>query len=170
RAGGSAPVNAHDPNPPSGEATAAGYGVGKATAGEAMSPQITLITKRDVPALMSKRISLTSDGKLKSDGSECRMITGTAALAPAGTASALARIIQSCGSNQAIALGAVKKDVSTPVEVTTKNRLDQNPGAIARARGFIDYQPGCPAWALIDFDTKGMPKEARERIDASGGM
>ena len=43
--------------------------------------QITLITKRDNPALMSKRISLADDGNLNSDGSECRMTTGTAALA-----------------------------------------------------------------------------------------
>ena len=69
-------------------------------------PQITLIT--DVPALMSKRISLDLDGKLKSDGSECRMIAGTAARAFAETASDLARIIQGCVSNQAIALGALR--------------------------------------------------------------
>ena len=56
-------------------------------------PQITLITKRDTPALMSKRISLDGEGKLKSDGSECRMITGMAAREFAGTASVLARII-----------------------------------------------------------------------------
>ena len=34
-------------------------------------PQITLITKCDTPPLMSKRISLDADGKLKSDGSKC---------------------------------------------------------------------------------------------------
>src|SRR5882762_219765 len=104
-----------------------------------MSPQITLITKRDAPALMSKRISLDADGVLKSDGSECRMVTGTAARAFAGTASALALIVQSCGSNQAIALGALKDDLSTPVNVTTKDRLDKHPGAITRSRSCIDY-------------------------------
>jgi hypothetical protein len=133
-------------------------------------PQITLITKGDVPPLMSKRISLDGDGKLKSDGSECRMIAGTAARAFAGTASELARIIQSCGSHQAIALGALREDLSCPVSVTTKSRLDQNPGTIARTRDYVDYRPGCPAWALIDFDTKGMPKEVSDRIDAAGGM
>jgi hypothetical protein len=132
--------------------------------------QITLITKGDVPPLMSKRISLDGDGKLKSDGSECRMATGTAARAFAGTASDLARIIQSCGSHQAISLGTLREDLSSPVNVTTKARLDQNPVAIARARGFIGYRPGCPAFALIDFDSKGMPKEVSDRIDAVGGM
>jgi hypothetical protein len=44
-------------------------------------PQITVINKRDTPALMSKKIFLDSDGKLKSDGSECRMITGAVIIA-----------------------------------------------------------------------------------------
>ena len=133
-------------------------------------PQITLITKRDTPALMSKHISLTNDGKLHSDGSKCLMVTGTAARAFARTASDMARIVASCRSDQAIALGALRKDLSNPVQVTTKDRLDQNPGAIARAQGFIDYRPGIPAWALIDFDTKGMTREVSDRIDAAGGI
>ncbi|MCK1698341.1 hypothetical protein [Bradyrhizobium sp. 144] len=119
---------------------------------------------------MSKRISLTNDGKLDSDGSECRMIVGTAARAFAGTASALARIIETCRPDQAITLGALREGISTSVDVTTKKRLNQNPGSIARAQGFIDYRPACPAWALIDFDTKGMPEEVKGNIEAAGGM
>jgi hypothetical protein len=65
-------MNAHDPNAAIGEPIAdddiGGHNV----------LQITLITKRDAPSLMSKRISLTNDGKLHSDGSECRMFNGTA--------------------------------------------------------------------------------------------
>jgi len=105
-------------------------------------PQITLITKRDTPALMSKRISLDGEGKLKSDGSECRMITGTAARAFAATASALAQIIANCRSNQAIALGALKAELLASVAVTIPNRLDMHPGAITRSRSYIDYRPG----------------------------
>jgi hypothetical protein len=157
-------MNAHDPNPPNGEPIA------DEDIGDHSVPQITLITKRDVPSLMSKRIYLDATGKLHSDGSECRMGTGTAARAFAGTASELAQIIGNCGSDQAIALGALKEDLSSPVNVTTKDNLDRNPGVIARTRSFIDYQPGCPAWALIDFDSKAMPKEVSERIDAAGGM
>ena len=71
-------MNAHDPNPPCGGSIAGDDGSAEL---KARVPQITLITKRDTPALMSKRISLDGDGKLKSDGSECRMITGTAARA-----------------------------------------------------------------------------------------
>jgi hypothetical protein len=137
---------------------------------EPETAQITLITKRDVPSLMSKRISLDADGKLKSDGSECLMVTGTAERASTKTAGDLSRIIKSCGSNQAIALGALKENITSPVNVTTKKRLGSNPSAIARTRDFIDYQSGCPAWALVDFDTKGMPNEVKAKIDAAGDM
>jgi hypothetical protein len=133
-------------------------------------PQITLITKRDTPALMSKRISLDGEGKLKSDGSECRMITGTAARAFAATASALAQIIANCRSNQAIALGALKAEFLESVAVTIPSRLDKHPGAITRSRSCIDYRPGVSAWCLIDFDSKQMPREVSDRIDAAGGM
>jgi len=133
-------------------------------------PQITLITKRDAPALMSKRICLDEQGKLQSDASECRMVHGTAARAPAATANDLAQIIASCGSDQAIALGALKNELADQVEVTVPKRLERHPGAITRSRKFIDYRRGFPAWALIDFDTKGMPDEVCARIKAAGGM
>jgi len=163
-------VNAHDPNRPSGEPTAAEHDAGDATATEPMSPQITLITKRGVSALMSKRISLTNDGKLRSDGSECRMISGTANRALAGTATALSRIIASCRSDQAVALGVLKQELPESVDVTIPNRLGKHPGAITRSRSCIDYRRGISAWCLIDFDTKGMPKEVSARIEAAGGM
>ena len=148
-------------------AATAEYDIGSA---KTHVPQITLITKRDTPALMSKRISLDGEGKLKGDGSECRMITGTAARAFAGTASALAQIITSCRSDQAIALGTLKPELSDSVAVTIPNRLDKHPGAITRSRSCIDYRPGVPAWCLIDFDTKGMPDEVKTKIEAAGGM
>jgi hypothetical protein len=160
-------VNANDRKAPSGEPAAVEHVTGNHTT---HVPQITLITKHGVQSLMSKCISLTDDGKLHSDGSKCLMVTGTAARAFARTASDLARIVASCRSDQVIALGALKEDLSTPVDVTTKGRLDQNPGAITRSRSFIDYRPGVLAWCLIDFDTKGMPKEVSDRIDAAGGM
>jgi hypothetical protein len=49
----------------SGEPTAADDGIGNR---KMHVPQLTLITKRDTPALMSKRICLDGEGKLKSDG------------------------------------------------------------------------------------------------------
>ena len=84
------------------------------------------------------------------------------------TASDLARVIESCRSHQAIALGAVKAEFPESVAVTIPNRLDKYPGAITRSRKFIDYRPGVPAWCLIDFDSKGMPPEVDARINAAG--
>ena len=112
-------MNAHDPNAPIGEPTAAEDVGGNH---KTHVTEITLITKRDVPALMSKRISLNSEGKLKSDGSECLMTAGTAARAFAGSASALACLVAECHSNQAIALGALKADLPESVTVTIPNR------------------------------------------------
>src|SRR5690349_1051555 len=160
-------MTAHDRNPPSGEPIAADVDI---DSHNTPVPQISVIHKRDTPALMSKKIFLDSEGNLKSDGSECRMINGTATRAFARTASDFARIIANCGPDQAIALGALREHLSSPISVTTKGRLGQNPGAIARARNFIDYRPGVPAWALIDFDTKGMPKEVSDSIHGAGGM
>jgi hypothetical protein len=135
-----------------------------------MSPGITLIKKRGPNPLMSKRIFLDTEGKLCSDGSQCRMVEGTATRAAAETARDLAEHIASCGSDQALALGTLRSELPDLVVITTKNKLKDNPGAIARSRHFIDYPPGAPGWALIDFDTKGMPAVVAGAIEVAGGM
>src|SRR5262249_28877979 len=66
--------------------------------------------------------------------------------------------------------GALKAEFLASVAVTIPKRLEKHPDAITRSREYIDYRPGVPAWCLIDFDTKGMPKEVSDRIDALGGM
>jgi hypothetical protein len=60
--------------------------------------------------------------------------------------------------------------VANPAEITTLAKLKDSPDAITRSRDFIDYCPGTPAWALIDFDTKGMPLDVASSIEAAGGM
>jgi hypothetical protein len=132
--------------------------------------QITLITKLDKPSLMSKRISLDAKGEIKSDGSECRMITGTAERAHVTTATALAAIIASCRSDQAIALGALKPDLPKSVSITIPNRLKKKINTITRSRSHIDYIAGATSWCLLDFDTKQMPDEIKARITAAGSM
>ena len=97
------------------------------------------------------------------------MSEGLATRAFAATGHDLARHIAACGSDQAIALGALKPGLGSPATIVTKQNLGVNPGSIARSRDFIDYQPGMPAWMLIDFDTKGMPAEIAARIEALGG-
>ena len=136
----------------------------------AMRPEITLIKKSGPNPIMSKRIFLDEQGKVRSDGSQCLMAQGTATRAAAETAADLAKHIMACGSDQAIALGALRADLPDPAKITTRAKLKDNPGAITRSRDFIDYRPGTPAWALIDFDTKGMPANVAASIEAAGGM
>jgi hypothetical protein len=135
-----------------------------------MRPEITLIKKLDADGAMSKRIFLDEHGMLRSDGSACRMANGLATRAEAETAAGLAHLIAECAPDQAIALGALKDELPNPVTITTKKSLPDHPGAISRTRRFIDYRDGEPAWALIDFDVKGMPKKVAAAIEARGGM
>jgi hypothetical protein len=135
-----------------------------------MIPQITLIKKCGANPLMSKRVSLDEQGALRSDGSQCLMIQGRAARAPAATASDLAEIIAGCASDEAIALGVLKDGLANSVPITVPAKIKDNPGAITRSRDFIDYRPGAPAWGLIDFDTKGLPAHVSAHMEAAGGM
>jgi hypothetical protein len=138
--------------------------------GQPVRPEITLIKKRGPNPVMSKRIFLDEQGKVCSDGSQCLMAQGTATRATAETATDLAEHIMACGTEQAIALGALRADLASPAKITTVAKLKDNPDAITRSRDFIDYCPGTPAWALIDFDTKGMPDNVASSIEAAGGM
>jgi hypothetical protein len=135
-----------------------------------MKPEITLIKKRGPNPIMSKRVFLDELGKVCSDGSQCLMAQGIATRATAETAAALAKHIVACGTDQAIALGTLRVDLPHPVAITIPERLKDSPGAITRCRDFIDYCSGTPAWALIDFDTKGMPANVATSIEAAGGM
>src|ERR1700730_3819773 len=145
------------------------WGSGAARVGD-MTPQITLIKKCGPNPLMSKKIFVDEQGKLQSDGSQCVMVQGTATRLRAATASDLATIISDCCSDEAIALGSLKDGLPNSVPITVLSKIKDNAGAISRSREFIDYHPGTPAWALIDFDTKGMPAHIAARIEAEGGM
>ena len=85
-----------------------------------MMPEITLITKRGPNPLMSKRIFLDEHGEVCSDGSQCLMVQGTATRVTAETAADLAKHIMACGSDQAIALGALKSELPNPVTITIR--------------------------------------------------
>jgi hypothetical protein len=135
-----------------------------------MNLEITLLKKSSPNPVMSKRIFLDEHGKVRSDGSQCLMGQGTATRATAETAAELAKHIMACGTDQAIALGTLRADLANQAKVTTQANLKDSPGHITRSREFIDYPPGAPAWALIDFDTKGMPANVAASIEAAGGM
>jgi hypothetical protein len=66
--------------------------------------ELTGFTKSGGP--LTKRISLTPDGSMKSDSSACIMARGTAQRVRIADVGELARVIGNMRSDQAIALGA----------------------------------------------------------------
>ena len=128
--------------------------------------ELTVFTKQG--GLLTKRISLAEDGAVNSDGSECRMASGTARRAPIAGVPELAALIGSLESDQAITLGALR--VGLP-DVTTKAKLkDGAVDIIARTADDLVYREGQPAFALFDTDAKGMPDAVAAKIEQAGGI
>ncbi len=124
---------------------------------------------------LTKRISLGPNGDLVVDDSACNMWQGTAVRVLVGTMTEVAAYIGACKHNQAIAVGALDQDRPALVNiVTAKNLAKMNgtagPDTISRTSQHIKYVPGKPALALLDYDTKAMPKALAERIEALGGF
>jgi hypothetical protein len=135
--------------------------------------EITLISKTGGP--LTKRISLSPEGNLISDGSACVMSRGHAQRVRLDRLSQFADLVQQLEPHEAIALGALRDGLPDHVEVTTQDRLAKltgaaPPGLIARTGDYIGYQASRPALALIDVDTKGMPESVKARIREIGGF
>jgi hypothetical protein len=129
--------------------------------------EITVFSNAAGP--LTKQISLAADGSIKSDGSACLMSRGTAQRAQIADVGAFASLIESLEPNQAIALGRLHPDLPDDVQIVTKNKLNGQQNTIARTAGSIIFQPGRSAFALVDFDTKGIPGEVRGEIKRLGG-
>lgn len=131
-------------------------------------PQITVFCKRGGP--LTKRISLSDAGKLIVDGAACIMTAGTARVADAPTAAALAEIIAGLSSDQALGLGTLAAGAEAEIVTKSYRNGRATPGVIARTADAIIFRPAVSAWSLIDSDAKGMPATIRQRIDALGGF
>ncbi len=123
---------------------------------------------------LTKRIRLSDDGALISDGSACLMGRGEARRLRFAGLGAFASLLETLETNEAIALGALAAELPDEVEITTQKKLAALNGhapsnLIARTAGHITYRPDRPALALIDIDTKGMPPAVAERIRRVGG-
>ena len=132
--------------------------------------QITLFAKVGGP--LTKRIYLAPDGSLKSDGSACVMSRGIARRFQFDHVEEMAAAIARLTPNEALALGALRTGLPDQVEIVTKRKLNgaDHAGRIARTEAHIDFRPGTPALALVDFDSKGMPAAVAVRIAQSGGL
>jgi hypothetical protein len=131
--------------------------------------EITLFSKFGGP--LTKRISLTADGSIKSDGSACLMARGEARRCEIASVAQLAGLIEQLPANQAVALGALRTGLPDQVQVVTKAKLVNGvaqPDIIARTKDNIAYREGQPAFALLDFDTKGMPDGVASKLKRLG--
>jgi hypothetical protein len=136
-----------------------------------LDAEITVFSKFGGP--LTKRISLTADGSIKSDGSACIMARGDARRVEIGSVDQLAGLIDQLPKNQAIALGALRTGLPDQVEVVTKAKLlngAAQPNIIARTGNDIIYREGQAAFALLDFDTKGMPDNVAAELKRLGGF
>jgi hypothetical protein len=130
--------------------------------------EITTFTK--TAGALTKRISLAADGTVKSDGSACLMAHGSAQRMRLAGADDLAALIEGAQSNQALALGVLRPGLPDRVTVVTKSKLNGAADVIARTGADIVFRRAEPAWALLDFDRKGMPDEIASAIRARGGL
>jgi hypothetical protein len=131
--------------------------------------EIVVFTKSDGP--LTKKISIKEDGTIQSDGSACQMARGVARRALINGVNDLANLIANLNSDQALGLGRLRSDLPEKVGVVTKNRVNGlGADIIARTNTFISYDDGTPAYALLDFDTKGMPPAVVNKLASVGGF
>jgi hypothetical protein len=143
--------------------------MGKKKPGESSGLEITVFSKAGGP--LTKEISLAKDGTVISDGSACVMSSGEAERVCVAGVEEFAALIGGLRPNQAIALGTLRGGVGNKVEVVTKIKLNgvAQPNIIARTSADIIYRTE-PTFALLDFDSKGMPAEVKAKIKAVGGF
>ena len=141
---------------------------------ELMNPfEVVAFAKAD--GALTKSITLNAEGRLSADGSACKMATGSARRVRLERLQDLSYLIAELKSNEAIALGALRPDLPDSVQIVPKAKLEglngsAVPGVIARTSSFIAYQPTLKAFALLDYDRKGMPAEVAARIEKLGGF
>jgi hypothetical protein len=136
-----------------------------------MRIELTRLTKDGGP--LTKKISLDPDGMLVKDGSACVMAHGAAERIRVAGVDALGALIEELTPSQALALGTLRADLPDKVEVTTKKKLLDGvarPDIIARTGANIIYHGGQSAFALLDYDSKGMPTAVVAVLERVGGF
>ena len=134
--------------------------------------RIEITVFRKSGGILSKRISLLKSGKIKADGSECRMSEGTARRILLDDVATLAVLINNMRSDEALALGRLRAGLPAEVSVRLKKELnDSTPSdTIARSTDYLVYAAGKPAYMLLDHDRKGMPDEIATKLKELGGF
>jgi hypothetical protein len=130
--------------------------------------QITVFRKANGP--LSKKISLSKDGKIVADGAVCKMAAGTARRVCLNGVAALAKLIRAMPSDEALTLGRLRPDMPDECQVVLKKDLNDAtpPNVIARTTDSLYFAERQPAYLLLDHDGKGMPGEVAERLRQRG--
>jgi hypothetical protein len=136
-----------------------------------MNVVIEMTLFRSATGPLTKRISI-EDGKIRSDGSACRMAGGTARRVLLDGPASLAELLENMPSNQAIALGRLRQGLADTVTVVLKKDLNESNSRsiIARTADYLKYAPGEPAYMLFDHDAKGMPGKIAAKVKEAGGF
>ena len=133
---------------------------------------IEITVFRKAKGILSKRITLTRSGKIKSDGSACCMSKGTARRVTLDGVAELADLIENMPSHKALALGRLREGLPDKVQIIRKqDRDDSTPSdTIARTGDNLLFAQGKSAFMLLDHDRKGMPREIKQKLKAVGGF
>jgi Family of unknown function (DUF5906) len=127
-----------------------------------LSTEITVFSKSG--GVLTKKISLSKDGGLERDASECRMAKGLACRIRVAGLHGFAAGLMLLQPHQAIALGALRDGLPDKVNIVTKKKLNGQADTIARTRDEIRYRENYPALVLLDFDHGGIPEGIADRI------
>jgi hypothetical protein len=140
-----------------------------------MPPEIVTFAKTG--GSLTKKISLDGASKLISDGSGCFMVRGSARRQPITNVGQLGTLIGAMNGHEALALGTLRPGLPDNVDIVTKRLLNgigkptgTPTSTIARTAENIVFPHGAPGFALLDFDSKGMPDAVRRRLAAAGGF
>jgi hypothetical protein len=129
--------------------------------------EFTRFTNADGP--LTKRLSLAPDGTLAKDGAAGLLARGTAERIRVVGGTALAAVIEGLTSSQMLTFGRLRAGLPDRVEVTTKKKLTAGRrDLIARTGDYLVYDG--LAYALLDFDSKGMPEVVAAELERSGGF
>src|SRR5262249_38954378 len=137
--------------------------------GDQATPELTVFV--NAHGALTKRFTLDADGNLvKTEGGQ--MAAGTAMRIAIGDVQALANLIGTIASDQALALGSMREGLPAQVTVVTKKALHgvTAPDIISRSRDYLTFGEGRRGFCLGDFDHKGITAEVRDKLKQSGGF
>ena len=161
--------NGGDPRPPQKDKAQDQSSLTTSTASDPTTPELTLFT--NTHGTLTKQFTLDTGGNLvKTEGGQ--MVAGTAMRIAIGDVQALAELVGTISSDQALALGSMRVDSPAQVSVVTKQALNGRtaPGTISRSREYLAFNEGRRGFCLGDFDRKGITAEVRDKLEQSGGF